>query len=398
MSETSGYEAIKALAGQTGRTIPGLLALSRKNDPFYAGSPAKLRDAEWFVQIWKRFSFGNGIHVRRIHYRLVIQPEPVLDVDGMPYNNTTECWDYLGEASKSARYLKLVYPAAFVDRRNPEPQIFSSRRSESVHPTVYVRQPGVVGQPDWRLPRITAEFDTYLELPQPLIEGYDYELADQRYHLAIWIEKSTMNDVLEPLCSRYGVDLITGVGFQSITSVISLLRDRAARHGKPVRLFYISDFDPAGEHMPIATARQIEFWSPDYCPEVEIKLQPLALTKEQVIAYGLPRIPIKDSDRRKGNFEDRHGEGACELDALEALHPGELARIVEQAIAPYFDSDLEESLAETESEAYDSAEEEWESLTEEVSGELEEIRVDAEKIADKYRERVTTLQKKFAKK
>ena len=28
----------------------------------------------------------------------------------------------------------------------------------------------------------------------------------QRYHLEIWCEKSTMNDVLVPLCQRYGIN------------------------------------------------------------------------------------------------------------------------------------------------------------------------------------------------
>jgi hypothetical protein len=43
--------------------------------------------------------------------------------DGMPYENTEGCWDYLNEASKQARYLRLVSPEAIVDHRNPEPHI-----------------------------------------------------------------------------------------------------------------------------------------------------------------------------------------------------------------------------------------------------------------------------------
>ena len=40
----------------------------------------------------------------------------------------------------------------------------------------------------------------------------------------------------------------------------------------------------------------------------------------------------KESDKGKARFEAQHGAGAVELDALEALHPGELRRIVEAAI------------------------------------------------------------------
>jgi hypothetical protein len=382
-----GYEAIKALAAETGRTTQDLLVLAHGNDPFYIAQPYQRRDAEWFVDIWRQFGFGNGIHVRRIHYRLVSQKEPVLFRNGARYINTDKCWTFLENASKYARCLRLVDPADFVDRRNPEPRIFAGSRAEPF--------PGVIG-PDckWELPCISVDFETRLDLPSPLIDGYDYTLSDQRYHLAVWIEKSTMNDILEPICERYGIDLVTGVGFQSITSVIRLLH-RAASHAKPVRIFYISDHDPAGDQMPVAIARQVEFWRLDYAPDVEIKLQPLALTKAQVTAYGLPRIPIKDKDKRKANFEDRHGEGACELDALEALHPGELGRIVREAIAPYFDRGLSASLYEAESEADDIVNDEWEILTQPEADELAEIRLDAEKITAAFEKRATILSEDF---
>ena len=40
-------------------------------------------------------------------------------------------------------------------------------------------------------------------------------------------------------------------------------------------------------------------------------------------------------------FEARFGDGATELDALEALHPGELGRILVQEIERYYDATLE---------------------------------------------------------
>ena len=70
--------------------------------------------------------------------------------------------------------------------------------------------------------------------------------------------------------------------------------------------------------MPVAVAHQIEFWLQDYTPGADINLTPLALTRDQVITYQLPRIPIKESDARKAGFEERYGAGAVELDALEA--------------------------------------------------------------------------------
>lgn len=139
-----------------------------------------------------------------------------------------------------------------------------------------------------------------------------------------------MNDVLIPVGKKYGANLVTGIEFQSITGALSMLsRTRESR--KPARIFYISDFGSAGEGMSIATARQLEYWARD--PDVlDIKLEPLALTREQVVGYKLPRTPIKETDLRRRGFEDRHGEGAVELDALEALYPGGLAKLVEAAL------------------------------------------------------------------
>ena len=68
-----------------------------------------------------------------------------------------------------------------------------------------------------------------------------------------------MDDILIPLCQRYYVNLVTGIGFLSITHVLQLI-DRVIDNRKPTRIFYISDFDPAGVQMPVQVSRQIEYW------------------------------------------------------------------------------------------------------------------------------------------
>src|SRR3989304_3831676 len=90
-----------------------------------------------------------------------------------------------------------------------------------------------------------------------IVEGYDYQEGDQPVHLEIWCEKSTVDDVLVPLCQVYGMNLVTGTGYESITASVVMLQ-RALEAGKRVRLLYISDYDPAGRNMPIAVARQLE--------------------------------------------------------------------------------------------------------------------------------------------
>jgi hypothetical protein len=75
--------------------------------------------------------------------------------------------------------------------------------------------------------------------------------------------------------------------------------------------------------MPVAMARKIEHNLRTNAPDLDIQVRVVLLTKEQCEEYRLPRSPIKESERRAARFEERFGEGTTELDALEALHPGE---------------------------------------------------------------------------
>jgi len=87
------YEHLKALAKANRVSVKDLLALHRTNDPFYYGSPADRQAAEWFAALWERFGFTTGVHLRRVHYRLVSQTDPAqrLRPDGTVYENTEAC-------------------------------------------------------------------------------------------------------------------------------------------------------------------------------------------------------------------------------------------------------------------------------------------------------------------
>ena len=99
------YEGIKALSKETKRNITDLLVLAAQNDPFYADVPGRRQYAEWFAALWEEYGFGDGTHIRRIHYRLVSQPTPIRMPDGKPYENTKNCATKLIDAARDARYL-----------------------------------------------------------------------------------------------------------------------------------------------------------------------------------------------------------------------------------------------------------------------------------------------------
>jgi len=383
----TGYEKIKQMAKELRCRIPDLLVMAPQNDPFYSGSETRKTMAHWFANLWEEFSYTTNVHIRRVHYQII---STVLHKhDGRVYQNTDNDWGYLCTASAQARYLGLVPADAIVDHKNPRPHIYLFSGYEGTYDWH-------IEFPDWKMPTINTYlpgvdidiyYTPYLEMPYPVFYGYEYHHSLQPFHLEVWYEKSTMNDVLVPLCEQYHVNLVTGEGFLSITSVIDLLK-RVRRINKPVRIFYISDFDPAGDSMPFAISRQIEYWVDN---GMDIKLKRLALTTEQVKHYRLPRVPIKESDRRKDSFEERYGEGAVELDALEALYPGELGRIVSEAIEPYLDKHLEHKLHKVNREAGEELDEAVQEVVADYTGDIEEVERKIERIVREYKKQLSGL-------
>ncbi len=311
------YEIIKRLAKEHKMKVNDLLVLAPQNDPFYTGSKAQVRDAEWIAGLYFTvLGAPRDVHIRRIHYGLVSRND-ILKPNGMVYENTQNDWHYLERACKYARYLDLIPADNFIDRRNPDPEINAKYWQNEDHPLDEL------------------DVDSVLNQIASGISPYNPQLS-QAYHLELWCEKSTMNDILMPLASEYNANVVTGMGELSITAVDDCVK-RVVRAERPARIFYISDFDPAGENMPVSVARKLEYYSRKYDDIPNIRLKHLVLTKDQCIEYRLPRTPIKDTDKRKDGFEERHGEGATELDALEALRPGELRKLIVEALSPYFD-------------------------------------------------------------
>ncbi len=138
-----------------------------------------------------------------------------------------------------------------------------------------------------------------------------------------------------------GVNLVVGIG-ESSEIQSRHLAERVQETGKPARIIYMSDFDPAGRAMPVSVARKLEFYIGKFDFDVDVTLNPLVLTEEQCQHYRLPRTPIKETENRRGKFEEKFGAGATELDALEALYPGEMGKLLGQELDRYLDPTLSE--------------------------------------------------------
>lgn len=367
------------------RNVAELLVMDRTKDPFNSGTDADHRNSTWFADVVNHFNHTNDVHLRRIHYQTMSARLP--GADGEPYENTNTHWGRMGVAFSKARDLDYVDPLTFTDRRNDKPLIGAEPRYEPAQPSWNIEAPY------WALPRIDASLAAYqinFDLGYVDVTGYDYEHTDQPYLVEVWIEKSTMDDVLVPLCQRLGVNLVRGAGFESKTHIIELLQ-RAAAHGSRTRVLYVSDFDPAGDAMYFAVARACQYYQPKYAPNIEFGLTPIALNADQVRKFNLPRVPIKEEDKRKTRFELVHGEGAVELDALEALHPGAFEEIVTEAVQRYRDPYLQDNLDRAYRQAERDAQQQFDEHFADIRERLDAIKEDVRHAAHPYRARINEL-------
>jgi hypothetical protein len=348
MSGGLTYAGLKELAKELDRPLRTLEILH--DDPFTAGRESRQAWAEWFSEIWHTFDIRPGTHLRRIHYKLVSQAAPIVMRNGRPYINSLTCFSQLGNAALDARYLGLVDANHLVDRRSPESILH--------HQNIIVdgegeieRSSGFSCEGKFRAPVAYAGFGGEFEAPSFYLPKLMFEAPkfSQPCAIEVWIEKTSMNDVLVPVCRRYGVDFVPLAGEASFTYCVDLV-SRARRRNVPTRVLVISDYDPAGQSIPVAIARKAEHRIYTEGLDVDLQIRHIALTAEQVAQYNLPRIPINDL-RRSAAFEERHGEGGVELDALEALFPGTLRDIAIAEIKRYRDSALEEQVEKAEARA-----------------------------------------------
>jgi hypothetical protein len=325
------YSDIKELAVRLKRPASSLIAGSDATDPFYI-TPGRVEWARWFATVWAFLDPPPNVHLRRLFYQLVSRAdEAPTKLDGHAFENTDRNWNILCAAAADARHLQLVDADRFTDQRAGPPVFVFVPGDSSTEPEMSVAQ---TARPEAEaLPELIYDSTEY-EFPEPPTIEFAAPQIAERYVLEIWIEKSTMNDVLLPIAERRGVTLISGVGDLSDTHCNWFI-ERTREHGRRARILYISDFDPSGSRMPVSVACKIQHKLCRDGLDLDIRLEPLALTAEQVRRFQLPRVPIKDSDQSRARFEALNGEGAVELDALEALHPGALARIVNRAIDTY---------------------------------------------------------------
>jgi len=310
------------------------LVLTRYRDPYTEWGQRHRQRAEWVAARWQKMNRSS--HLRGFHYWLVSQRDRSVreKPDGSLYQNTEKDWVWLLDSVLFARYMGIGVWDKLQDRKHPNPYDFidysvePGQFKQGSNPNEVIRQ---------KLNNLVDEIISHIVACRPSYESSQFS----QYTLVVYCEKNTMNNVIEPVARKYDAIFQPLVGESSLERVLDIV-ERIAKRGKSARIFYISDFDPSGQQMPVSVARKFEFYARQM--GLDIKLKPIALTYEQVIELKLPGIPTKETDTRRAGFIEQYGDRATELDALEALYPGRLAQIIEQALKPYYDSEAQEQV------------------------------------------------------
>jgi hypothetical protein len=137
----------------------------------------------------------------------------------------------------------------------------------------------------------------------------------------IWIEKDALAGVVYPVTSRYDVPLMVARGYASL-SFLHEAAEYMSTLARSVFVYHLGDFDPSG----VNAANAIEQTLREMAPDAEIHFERLAVSPAQIRDWTLPTRPTKKTDSRAKKFKS---DISVELDAIP---PGRLRRIVQEAI------------------------------------------------------------------
>lgn len=318
----------------------------------------------------------RAFHARALHYYFVTEtargrrdirwPDmgKTFLPDWNPYKNDKKHSDKLSDALKTAVRMGYI-PKNWVKNKNcPEWELGLDKweRHQSSLDTVMSsdRAPELGTFNNFRVTtglfsyEIRANEDFFDEWAADIAKRYAKEAVtfssfefDQPFHLVVVCEKSGMDEEILPVCHRFNADYVSFKGNLQYLRITELARYiRSLPVERPIRIFYLADFDSSGVMMPGSLAPDL-LW---LFPNRDIKLFWTALTYEQVMEFDLPesfeRGKKKAQNTKVKNFEKKYDRGATELDALASLHPQALEDILKTALEPYYDRELEESRLE----------------------------------------------------
>jgi hypothetical protein len=151
--------------------------------------------------------------------------------------------------------------------------------------------------------------------------------AQAGVYVEVWCESRSIAGIIEEDCRELAVSLYPAGGFSSLTLAYESAETiNAYAAGRPVVIFYIGDYDPAGVLIDQAVERELR---QHLAADIDLDSRRIGINADQVRTYGLPTKPRKVSDLRA-----RHVEWTVEAEAMPAAIMRRLLRTNIKALLP----------------------------------------------------------------
>lgn len=272
---------------------------SKRNSTMTADGVLALA-AEWVRDETRRTGFAPG--VRDVHYALTsLCPEA-----GLVYNNNPGTYGSFSRFSAALRR-EGRFPALSDDSRRVDRQLAYSGGEEVLH--------------------------------EALLDAALDRTIGQPWQTWVAVEKRGLRARVRSWLHDYGLPIIPLGGYTSEVIERHVAREIDA-DGRPARLLVISDFDPSGLDLPEKFIEHVGRFE---------QVQRVGLTAAQVDAFRLPTNPAPETDSRLAWFIERTGRDVqVEVNALVSIRPGELERLLLDAVLREWDEDAHADVLDAE--------------------------------------------------
>ena len=171
---------------------------------------------------------------------------------------------------------------------------------------------------------------------------------DADAYVEIWCEKDALAGVIYPVTALYDVPLMVARGFSSETFCFEAI-ENAGDQDKPYIVYYLGDFDRAGQQAANSLKEKLERFAAER--GVEVEFIHLAISEDDVADYDGDTVRVSftlddhEFDRRLSTRPHKRKSRAdqlwpypyaCELDAIE---PDDLRDLVRWAIETHLPED-----------------------------------------------------------
>jgi hypothetical protein len=348
--------AMDGLIAEMGGTMKDWTIQTDDRDPFRMDKPGNHRDCSWLREAWESRDITRPNHDRGVHYSLIGEPmpagikrDPRYD-DGRydVYGNTVWHSDWSERAMKIARWLGHIPWDWVKEERNRDPirRIWVPLEA----PDAWIYQQGC----DEVVTDLRGISLPSAESLRPRV-GIDNFEQPQPFQIAIFGEKTSLFDILDPIAKEHNCHLFLAKGDLTNPLVYDIARVGGELDLRPMQILYFSDSDPSGWNMPKVLAVKLIALKMIWFPEFEFQIHRVGLIPTQVKEYkardmGLTESPLKEGESRADDWYRETGTFQTEIDSLITFYPQELQRMAVEAIGQFRDPTLDERVFDVQTE------------------------------------------------